>query len=149
MVVLAVMSVPISFMNIVTKYDVLSLISGAQYLSIFETEQLNAQIMLLLKSHNNGIQLVQLFWGLWLFPFGYLMFRSGFVPKVFGILLMTGCFSYLIKFICALLFPEISIPSYVQWPASMGEIGSCLWLLIMGAKEHKNKEKTELQKVIN
>lgn len=135
MVALAVVSIPISFMNLVGRLDVLSLISGAQYLDVFTTEQLNSQIILLLKSYNNGIKLLMVFWGLWLFPFGYLIYKSGFIPRVFGILLMAGCFSYLIRFTAAMLFPEMSIPSFVRLPASFGEIGTCLWLLIMGAKE--------------
>jgi len=135
MVALVVVSIPISFVNIASRFDVLSLISGSQYLDVFTPEQLNAQIILLLKSYNNGISLLGVFWGLWLFPFGYLIYKSGFIPKLFGILLMAGCFSYLINFIARLLFPEVSIPSFVQLPASIGEIGTCLWLLIMGAKE--------------
>ncbi|EZH73278.1 hypothetical protein ATO12_19955 [Aquimarina atlantica] len=135
MVVFAIISVPISYLNIQNKVDVLSLIGNAEYLKVYTGEQLQAQVMLLLESYHNGILIVEVFWGLWLFPFGYLVFKSGFLPKVLGILLMMGCFSYLITVCAGLLFPHYKIPSFVMLPASIGEIGSCLWLLIMGTKK--------------
>lgn len=135
MVALAVVSVPISIFNMINKVDVLTLLSGAEYLSAFDAEQIHAQVMLLLRSYNNGISVVQIFWGLWLFPFGYLVYKSGFLPKIFGILLMVGCFGYLIKFFGYLLFPNFAIPLFIELPASLGEIGICLWLLIMGVKD--------------
>ena len=135
MVVLAVVSVPISIFNMTNKVDILTLLSGAQYLDTFEIEQIHTRVMLLLKSYYNGISVVQIFWGLWLFPFGYLVFKSGYLPKIFGILLMMGCFSYLIKFFGHFLFPSFDIPSFVSIPGSLGEIGICLWLLVMGVKD--------------
>ena len=77
--------------------------------------------MLSLKSYNNGIAVVQIFWGLWLLP--------------------LGCFGYLTVFLTNMLFPEITIPSVVSKPASIGEIGTCLWLLILGNKPIKILEK--------
>ena len=139
MVVLAVVSVPIAYNVMLYKVDILSLLSDAEYMKVFGAEQLNAQVMLLLKSYNNGIGIVQIFWGLWLFPFGYLVFKSGFLPKFLGILLMIGCFGYLLKFFGHSLFPNFEIPFFVTLPGSIGEIGTCLWLLIMGAKENGHK----------
>jgi len=140
MVVLAATSVPISLFNMVTKLDVLTLLSGAQYLEALNVEQIQAQVMLLLHSYNNGIRVVQIFWGLWLFPFGYLAFKSGYIPKILGISLMLGCFGYLTFFFARIIFPEVTIPKFIGWPASFGEIGTCLWLLIMGIKHKTIKE---------
>jgi hypothetical protein len=139
MVILSAVSVPFSLFNMVDKVNVLTLLSGAQYLDTFNMEQVQTQVMLLLRSYSNGIQLIQIFWGLWLFPFGFLAFKSGYIPKVLGIALMLGCFGYLIKFFGVILYPSIDIPSFVSWPASFGEIGTCLWLLIMGIKEKSAK----------
>jgi len=143
MVIFALIGVPISYFNLIAKFDVLTLLSGADYLNVFETAQLNAQVMLLLKSYNNGIMVVQLFWGLWLFPFGYLVFKSGFLPKFLGVLLMMGCFGYVINFLGYSLFPDSYRGSIIAenatLPAHIGEIGTCLWLLIMGAKEKENQ----------
>ncbi len=139
MVVLAVVSVPISLFNMINKIDVLTLLSGAQYLSVFNVEHLHSQVMILLKSYNNGISLVQIFWGLWLFPFGYLVFKSNYLPKFLGICLMLGCFEYLISFFGIQLYPNVKIPSFVGYAHSIGEIGICLWLLVMGVKDKQIK----------
>ncbi len=93
--------------------------------------------MLYLDQYGNGMRIVHIFSGLWLFPFGYLVFKSGFLPKILGVLLMLGCFGYLINFVghtLILTYSKIGISTYIGLPASLGEIGTCLWLLIMGAK---------------
>jgi hypothetical protein len=141
MVVFAAVTVPFSLFNLIDKVNILTLLSGAQYLDVFSAEQIQTKVMLLLRSYHNGISVIQILWGLWLFPFGYLAFKSGYVPKIFGVLLMLGCLGYLIKFFGALLFPDFDIPSFVGKPGSFGEIGICLWLLIMGIKDKSFKEK--------
>lgn len=133
MLLLALVSVPVSIFNVVNKLDVLTLLSGAGYLAPFEIEQLHSQVMLLLRSYRNGIAVVQILWGLWLLPFGYLVFKSGFLPRILGVLLMFGCLGYLAGFLTDLLFTNTEIP-YIGIPGSIGEIGICLWLLLIGAK---------------
>lgn len=133
MVVLAVVSVPISFVNMQNKFAVLSIISSHQK----DAEQ----AMFYLNQYDYGNLIVQIFWGLWLFPLGYLIFKSGIIPKFFGVLLMLGCLGYLTNFLGNALFSnysELGISSYVRLPASLGEIGTCLWLLIMGAKNNSD-----------
>lgn len=145
MVVFAVVSVPISFINILNKLAVLSLISGANHLNVLKNVQLQDQVLFYLNLYTQGNLIVQIFWGLWLFPFGYLVVKSGFLPKILGFLLMAGCFGYLINFFGSFLVPgynEADISSFIRLPASLGEIGTCLWLLIMGAKE---KQPTPLE----
>ncbi len=91
--------------------------------------------MLSLDAYRNGLLVSEIFWGLWLLPFGYLVFKSGFLPRILGILLMMGCFGYLIDFFGSALFPGYAasiLASYATLPASLGEIGTCLWLLIVG-----------------
>ena len=93
--------------------------------------------MLHLNEYEQGIALVSVFWGLWLLPFGYLVYKSGFIPKILGILLMLGCVGYLINFTGNLLiknYLELGIATLVRLPASLGEIGTCLWLVIIGTK---------------
>ena len=139
MVVLAIISVPISFVSVAYKFDILTLLSDEEYLMILEPAQLQMRVMLALESYNNGIWLSSIFWGLWLFPFGYLVYKSGFLPKVLGIFLMLGCFGYLIDFIGHTLvtdYSEMTISDYIGIPGGLGEIGSCLSLLIMGANEN-------------
>lgn len=142
MVAFAVASVPIAFVVTLNKFDVLSLLGGADYLQVFSAEELQARVMLSLDAYDDGLLVTQIFWGLWLFPFGYLVFKSGILPRALGILLMLGCFGYLINFAGRVLFPgyaESGAAGLVRLPASLGEIGICLWLLVMGAREPKAK----------
>ena len=142
MVSLIIPGILISFVNLLNKFVVLTLISKADYLKVFATNYLQAQILLYLDFYNNGNFIAQIFWGLWLFPFGYLVFKSRFLPKVLGILMMAGCFGYLINFIGSFLFlqyDETIIPRYITLPASIGELGTCLWLLIMGVRDKRTQ----------
>jgi Domain of unknown function (DUF4386) len=146
MVILAVVSIPISFINIQNKLAAISLISDTGYLKVFTNEQLQAQVLFYLKQYDSGILIVEIFWGLWLFPFGYLVYKSGFLPKILGVFLMLACCGYLINFLGNSLIPNYSktgVAFYIGLPATIGEIGICLWLLIMGAiksKPHFAKE---------
>lgn len=137
MAILAIISVPISFNAVVHKLDVLSLIRGAEYLNIYTPEEIQAHVMRSFKSYYNGILVVQVFWGLWLFPFGYLVFKSGFLPKLLGLFLMVGSVGYFMDFVGRIICPDYGslwISDYITIPASIGELGTCLWLLIMGIK---------------
>lgn len=141
MVIFALISVPISLLNLQHKFDVLSLITNANYLKDLSTQQLESRVLLSLESYDSGILIVQLFWGLWLLPFGYLVYHSKILPKILGIFLIIGCFGYLINVLGRTTFPnygEFGFAKYVTLPASIGEIGICLWLIIMGAKTKVN-----------
>jgi hypothetical protein len=135
MVALALTSVPISLFNLTHKFAVLTLINKPDF---FSAVDLPKQVLLQLEYYNNGIDVAAVFWGLWLFPFGYLVFKSGMLPKILGILLMAGCFGYIINITGGLLFPvsykELGISGYVSLPSGLGEIGTCLWLLMAGVK---------------
>jgi len=138
MVLLAVISVPMYFINVQNEFTALSLINNPSFFTGFSTGQIQTQVLFYINQYNNGMRLIHIFSGLWLFPFGYLVFKSNFLPKFLGILLMLGCFGYLINFLgysLILNYSELGISSYISLPASLGEIGTCLWLLFVGAKE--------------
>ena len=142
MVILAVVSVPISMLNLQNKYAVLTLINGANYLKNLDASQIQSQTMLLLENYDKGILILHIFWGLWLFPFGFLVYKSGFLPKILGILLMLGCCGYLVNFVGNTLFDNFGgslISNIASKPAALGEIGTCLWLLIRGINEKASK----------
>lgn len=146
MVILALISVPIYFANVSNQFDVLTLVSKADYLKVFTLDNIQAQVMFYLHSYNSGNQIASIFWGLWLFPFGYLVFKSGFLPKILGILLMFGCFGYLIDFFGDFLYPNYGktiVSRFITTPGSIGEIGICLWLLIIGTR-NRNQNKQSL-----
>jgi len=137
MAALAVVSVPISLTNMLHKFAVLTLLSNPNYLKGIDVTQVHSQILLHLDYYNDGNQLASIFWGLWLFPFGYLVYRSGFLPKIIGAFLMFGCFGYIINFTGNFFFsgyPGSILANVITIPGSLGEIGICLWMLIMGAK---------------
>ncbi len=139
MVSLVIAAVPIAFLLELTQVAVLVLLNGSDYLKVFEPEQLNALAMVFLNLHQQGILIVGIFWGLWLFPFGYLVIKSGFIPKIFGILLIIGCFAYLTDSLTALLIPQRKeiISTLLMLPLGAGEISTILWLLIKGVREPK------------
>ncbi|GAB4454156.1 MAG: DUF4386 domain-containing protein [Bacteroidales bacterium] len=140
MVLLAIISVPMYFINAQNQFTVLSLIKSSDYLNVLNQQQIHSQALFYISQYNDGMRLVHIFSGLWLFPFGYLVFKSNFLPKLFGILLMLGCFGYLVNFLGHTLitnYSKIGISSWASLPASIGEIGICLWLLFVGAKENK------------
>ncbi len=136
MVLLAVISVPIFFINVQNEFTILSLLKKGSYSNLFSTEQIQSQVLFYFDRYDDGMRIIDIFSGLWLFPFGYLVFKSSFLPKILGLLLMLGCFGYLINFFGHTLIPafsELGISSYIILPASIGEIGICFWLLIVGA----------------
>jgi len=137
MVILAMCSVPVSFMNLQNKFSVLSLTGQDAYLKVYDSKELHSQAMFFLNQYDHGILIASVFWGLWLLPFGYLVYKSGFLPKFLGVLLMLGCLGYIINFVGTTVvknYGEMGIAKFVSLPASLGEIGTCLWLLIAGAK---------------
>ncbi|MBI5297075.1 MAG: DUF4386 domain-containing protein [Chloroflexi bacterium] len=114
------------------------LMNGPDTLNIFQTDQLQALAMFFLDLREKGFTVAQLFYGAWLFPLGYLVFKSGFLPKFLGIVLMVHCFTWVSTFFQSFLFPGFTAITYVSWPLGfIAEFGLTLWLLVMGAKERK------------
>ena len=81
-----------------------------------------------------GTSAVMALWGLWLLPFGILVFRSGFIPRILGVLLIVGCFGWLGISVTSLLFPAYARIANQFTVLAIGEILIILWLVIMGAR---------------
>jgi len=114
------------------------LMNGTDTLNTFQMGQLQALAIFFLDLREKGFLIAQLFYGAWLFPLGYLVFKSGFLPKFLGIVLMVHCFTWLSTFFQSFLFPGFTAITYVSWPLGfIAEFGLTLWLLVMGAKEQK------------
>ncbi len=96
----ALVSVPIVFLNVVSEIAALILVSGADFLSVFEKQELDALAYLFLRLHEQGLVVTSIFWGLWLFPFGMLVIQSGFIPRVLGVLLLIAGSAYLASSFC-------------------------------------------------
>ena len=136
MVILVVASVPVACLNLLSQLATIMLLSGSSYLSVFEPAQLHALAMVFLDVQKHGIFIAQVFWGLWLFPLGLLVFKSGFFPRVLGVLLLVGCFGYLIDCLAFFLFPSPKgiVSSIATTAAAISEFAFIFWLLIKGTK---------------
>jgi hypothetical protein len=135
MVVFVSVSAAVGFLDTLNNAAALILFRGADFLSVFDKAQLNALGYLFIRLHNEGIFMNELFWGLWLFPFGLLVFRSGFLPRFIGVWLMINCFGYVALCVIALLAQDYYNVAF-RWaqPVLFGELAIMLWLLIKGAK---------------
>jgi hypothetical protein len=118
------------------------LLSGADYLKVLQADQLQALAMLFLNIYKNGFSgIAQIFFSAWLFPLGYLVFKSGFLPRILGIMLMVECFGWLMYPIQFFFFPGYAVITYLSSAVGfIGEFSLMLWLLIMGAKDQKGEK---------
>jgi hypothetical protein len=134
MVALVLVAVPIAFLNMLNPLAALLLLSGASFLNVFEPNQLHALVMVFLDLQEHGHIIAQIFWGLWLFPLGLLVFKSGFIPRILGVLLILAGFGYLAHSFTFFLFPEYEavVSSIAAVPEAIGELSLVLWLLIKG-----------------
>ena len=135
MVAFVLVSSAVGFLNTLNNIAALTLFRGADFLAVFDRPQREALAMLFLRLHNQGIFINEIFWGVWLFPFGLLVFRSGFLPRFIGVWLMINCFGYVALSVIALFFPTYYSAAFkFGQPILFGELAIMLWLLIKGAR---------------
>jgi hypothetical protein len=139
MLTLVLVSVPIAFLNMLNYVAAVVLLNDQNLLPAFTPSQIHALAMVFLDLHQNGTIIVQIFWGLWLFPFGVLIFKTDFIPKIFGILLIVAGLSYLSHSFTFLLSPHFGniISQYTAAPEAIGELSIVLWLLFKGVNSPK------------
>jgi hypothetical protein len=128
MVILVLVSIPITFLNELNHLAALRLLRQAGT-GGDTSAHLQTQAMLFLNLREDGILIAQIFWGLWLLPLGFLIFRSGFLPRLLGVLLMIGGTGYLVDVTTRLL--ATGLPTVSQF-TFIGELLLPLWLLIRG-----------------
>lgn len=130
MVILILVGVAIAMLNELNQFAALLLLTGPDYLAAFTADQLQAFASLFLDIHQHGFVLAHIFFGLWLFPMGYLVVKSGFIPKVIGIFLLIAGVGYIVDFTLFFLVPEINVK--VSEYTFVGEVLLLLWLLVKG-----------------
>src|SRR5438876_1719009 len=136
MAILLLVSIPISLLNVLNDIAALILVSGADFLSVFDKGQLDALAYLFLRLHGQGFVVAQIFWGLWLFPFGILVIRSGFIPRVLGVLLFIAGFGNVASSFTSLFpLPYASLVDRFASVLTAAELPIIFWLLIWGAKD--------------
>ena len=135
----SLMVTPIYFLNTINDAAVLLLVRGADFLSVFDKPQRDAMAMLFLRLHGHGVLVNEVFWGLWLFPFGLLVYKSRFLPRILGVWLMLNCFAYLVESVTGILWPQYAgrVSNYT-FPVMFGELAIMLWLVIMGTQERQS-----------
>jgi Domain of unknown function (DUF4386) len=137
MVLLLLVGVPIAMANELSQLAVLQLLSGAGNLKAYGTDQLQAAAYLLLRSHEQGLLIAHIFFGLWLLPMGYLVFTSRFIPRVVGLLLVIAGVGYVVQSFGIFLGYSVNIIMFT----GLGEAVFLLWLLIFGVNAERWKER--------
>ena len=132
MVLFILLGAPIAMLSEVNQAAALIIVNS--------TNPLPNLMALFLELHEVGIQIASIFWGLWLFPMGYLVFKSNYIPKIIGILLMIGCFGYLFDSFMFLLVPDFGIT--VAQFTFIGELLLPLWLVIKGVNVDQWEKQT-------
>jgi hypothetical protein len=134
MVTLVLVQVPMTFATTLVAMAPLIALHGPAYWSAFDKHQMDAATMGFLRLREIGISAVTALWGLWLLPFGLLVFRSGFIPRFLGVVLIVGCCADLSVSAVSLLFPAFEQAIQPLRALGVGEILIIVWLLIKGAR---------------
>ena len=126
---LNLVGVGIQALSGLNQFAALLLLQRPDYLSVIPADQLQALAMFFLDLREKGFLIAQLFFGAWLFPLGYLVFKSGFLPRILGIVLMVHCCTWLSTVFLSFLFPGFTAITYVSYPLGfIAEVGLTLWL---------------------
>lgn len=135
MVIIILIAAPLAFLSTANQISTLTFARGADLLAVFNKPQRDALAMLLITVDQQGVPVSEIFWGLWLFPLGLLVYRSRFLPRFLGIWLLINGAAYIVLSFTALLRPEyVGLVNKITMPALFGEVGLMLWLLIVGAR---------------
>jgi hypothetical protein len=136
MVILAVVSVPILFLDELNHLALLTLASVSGPAAALGKAQTDALATVFLGQYHDGILVAEIFWGLWLFPLGLLVIRSGVLPRILGVVLIAAGLGWMFQSGGALLLPAFAhdISRYTS-VLTAGELPFMFWLLIMGARD--------------
>ncbi len=138
MTALVVVSVPIGLVGAVHRLDALGWATDG--VALADQELRAAFAAHAIQSWRNTILVVQAFWGLWLLPLAYLLWRTRLVPVPLAAALALGCCGYLVAVFGDVFHPsfdETLLARIATLPAAAGEIGTCMWLLVAGARRQR------------
>lgn len=141
----AVMQVPLFFVNTATDVATLLFARGGDLVAAFDQPQRDAFVLIFLDVHHSIDLANAIFWGLWLIPFGMLVYRSRFFPRFLGVWVIAACFGWLAFSVTGFLFPAYEDKAFTYGqPVMIGELVMMLWLVVMGAREPRPTASTEL-----
>ncbi len=137
MVAWVVVEIPMVFLFEIFDITALMILKG-QVLKALEAWQLQDLAVIFLKIRGYGITTAEIYWGLWLIPLALLIYKSDFIPKIFGVMLFISAIAYIVDSCTFLFFPNYraAIVEYSLAIAGITEIAIMLWLLIKGVKGH-------------
>jgi hypothetical protein len=135
MVAFVLVQAAMSFAIMITQIAPLILLSRAGYLSVFDKQQLEALTLGALTLRNYAINALGTYMGLWLLPFGALVYRSRFIPGILGVLLIVAGCAYVVNTMTFFLLPAYFrfSSTFMTLAAAAGEVSILAWLLIKGA----------------
>jgi hypothetical protein len=135
MVALFLVAVPLQLANLLNSAAALMMTSGSPTLGAFSQQQLDALAYTFMRLHSRGIVLAQIYWGLWLIPYGLVVRRSGFIPAWLGIPLLVAGVAYVAHSVTTLFFPQYSaVVAPVMLALGTGELPILVWLIGWGAR---------------
>ncbi|MBU0936215.1 MAG: DUF4386 domain-containing protein [Spirochaetes bacterium] len=137
MVLLAALGAALGMLNCLNELLALRLLGGSEYLNAFSPDQLQAQAMLYLQTYEDGYAIAEVFFMLWVLPLGMLVYKSGFLPRIFGVLFFCETAFGLAGSFTHFLFPSAGIHDLLLIPGACAEISFMLWLAIKGIKKNK------------
>src|SRR5262249_26076244 len=136
LVLFVTVSVAIGFATELVQIAPLVVLSGASYLAAFTKPQLEALAMTFVRLRSAGLAIDSTFWGLWLLPFGLLVIKSGFLPRILGYCLIVGCVGYVGYSLTYFMLPAyLRAVSLAALPLyAIGEVPIGLWLTFKGVR---------------
>jgi hypothetical protein len=136
MVVLVAIGAAIVCLNDVFEFVAVRVATDGSYLAAFGAAGSNALVLLLMDLQHYGFLIAQIFFGLWLMPLGYLVYRSGMFPRALGITLIVAGVCYLLDMLVLFLVPDFGkqINALLVIPPTIGEMWMALYLLVKGVR---------------
>jgi hypothetical protein len=131
-------AVTIGIVNSLNNLGAILVLSQAEYLNAFQPDQLKALMMIFLRLNNSGVALIELVATVYLSSFGLLIWKSGYLPRIFGILLIVGGSFFVINTFSKILIPTFYpalITQITMFANALWGIPVIFWLLIKGASE--------------
>jgi hypothetical protein len=134
MVIFVAVSVAVGSLNVLHHYTALAIATGDAYTRTLGEAGADALALLFADMHSNGVTLNGIWYGPWLVPLGYLAIKSGYFPKVLGVLPVIGCFGYLARLFTTFLAPDAlaGVGSLALAVGAIGELSFVAWLLVRG-----------------
>jgi hypothetical protein len=113
----------------------LVILNGAETTNAFQPDQLQALAVFFVSLYKSGVFIAQVPYGVWLFPLGYLVLKSGLLPRIFGVLLVADGICQFVYVCQRLILPELGIIAYPCMVISfIAEFSLALWLSIKAVK---------------